>query len=261
MRYEIISCDRDSLFSINNIGYSADTAVTRFGPGRRDLYIIHYVLSGSGFFNGQKVSGGQGFLITPGMPEHYYPSETDPWSFLWAVFTDSDAEKLFGAYHADPKTHIFEYGNKQALMKTVTLLTHNSKRQYNSAELFEVYLHIFNDHEHMRKTHQKAADLYCDHAVNYIHYHLFRPITVEELTDLLGVTQPYLYHIFTEKYGMSPKRYITDCKLSKAKQLLLETNLPVCEVAASVGYPDALCFSKQFKKFAGCSPKDFRIRR
>ncbi len=113
----------------------------------------------------------------------------------------------------------------------------------------------------MRQTHQKAVDLYCDHAVNYIHYHLFRLITVEKLTDLFGVTQSYLYHIFAEKYGMSPKRYITDCKLLKAKQLLMETNLLVCEVAASVGYPDVLCFSKQFKKFTGCSPKDFRTRR
>lgn len=76
------------------------------------------------------------------MPKHYYPSETDPWSFLWATFTDSDAEKLFGAYHIDSQTHIFECGNKQALMEMVTLLTHNSRRQYNSAELLEVYLNI-----------------------------------------------------------------------------------------------------------------------
>ena len=260
MRNEIFSYDNDRLFSVNCIGYSEDTAVTRFGPGLRDLYIIHYVLSGSGYFNGQKVSDRQGFLITPGMSEYYYPDKDDPWSYLWVIFTDSDAEKLFESYHAAPETHIFDYGNKQALTKTVNLLTHNDKRRYTSAELFELFLSIFNDHDPVRRSHQRSADLYCDYAMNYIRFHLFRPITVEELTDLLGVTQPYLYHIFTEKYGISPKRYITDRKMSKAKQLLRETDLPICEVSASVGYPDALAFSRQFKKFVGCSPTDFRTR-
>lgn len=82
MRYEIFSNHNDALFPISIIGYSKDTDITRFGPGRKDLYIVHYVLSGHGCFNGQSVSEGQGFLITPGMQEHYYPSERDPWSVL-----------------------------------------------------------------------------------------------------------------------------------------------------------------------------------
>lgn len=257
MRYEIFSCDSDKLFTINSIGYSDDPDVTRFGPGRRELYIIHYVISGVGFFNGQKVSKGQGFLITPGMPEHYYPDKTNPWSFLWVIFSSSDAEKLFNKYNADSQTHIFEYSNTHVIEKAVNSLF-DGKHCYTSAELFEFYLNIFNNHNHMRQTHQKAADMYYNYAVNYIHSNLFRSITVEELTKVLGISQPYLYSIFTDKCGMSPKNYITSCKISKAKQLLRETDLPVCEVAASVGHSDSLSFSKQFKKLTGCSPRAFR---
>lgn len=257
MRYEIFSCDSDKLFTINSIGYSDDSGVTRFGPGRRELYIIHYVISGVGFFNGQRVSKGQGFLITPGMPEHYYPDKTNPWSFLWVIFSNADAEKLFKKYNADPQTHIFEYNNVNTIIKAVNLLF-DSKRLYSSAEMFEIYLNIFNNHNHTQPPHQKAADMYYDYAINFIHLNLFRPITVEELTEFLGITQPYLYKIFTDKCGISPKQYITNCKLAKVKKLLKETTLSICEIAASVGYSDSLSFSKQFKKLMGYSPKAFR---
>lgn len=257
MRYEIFSCDANKLFPINSIGYSEDFNVTRFGPGQRDLYIVHYVISGIGYFNGHKVNKGQGFLITPGMPEFYYPDEENPWSFLWIIFSDSNVEKIFEKYNADFQTHIFEYGSIHSVIKAVNSLF-GSKQLYTSAELFEIFLNIFNNQGHTQQKRQKAADMYYDYAVNYIHSNLFRPITIEELTQALGITQPYLYNIFKDKCGISPKKYITSCKLTKAKQLLSETDLLICEVAVSVGYSDSLSFSKQFKQFTGYSPKTFR---
>ena len=65
MRYEIFSDNNTSLLKVNVMGFSGDTNVTKFGPGRRDLYIIHYVTKGQGYFNGTMVSEGQGFLIFP----------------------------------------------------------------------------------------------------------------------------------------------------------------------------------------------------
>ena len=194
MRYEIFSYDTDKLFSINSIGYSADTDITRFGPGCRDLYIIHYVVSGIGYFNGNKVSKGQGFLITPGMAEHYYPDQKNPWAYLWVIFGGSDVEKIFKEYNANPQTHIFEYNNVNSIMKAVNTIIDN-KRRYTSSELFELFLNIFNNQGHAVQTRQSSADMYYNYAVNYIHLNLFRTITVEELTNVLGITQPYLYKI------------------------------------------------------------------
>ena len=51
MRYEIFSDSSISPLKINSIGFSRDTEVTRFGPGQRNLYIIHYVTKGKGYYN------------------------------------------------------------------------------------------------------------------------------------------------------------------------------------------------------------------
>ena len=257
MRHEIFSYDDNRIFGINSIGYSADVNVTRFGPGQRELYIIHYVISGKGYFNGHRVSAGQGFLITPGMSEHYCPDTKDPWSFLWVIFGDPIAENLFAKYNAHPETQIFDYQNTYAVTDAVNRLF-NKKSLYTSAELFEAFLHIFNNQGHTQKGDEKASDTYYRYAVNYINTNLFRNITVDVLTEILGITQPYLYNIFISKCGISPKKYITSQKLSKAKQLLSETDMSISEVAASVGYTDALNFSKLFKQNTGYSPKAFR---
>ena len=82
MRYVIWGEGTCPLLNISAIGYAKSPQVTRFGPGQRNDYIVHYVLSGKGYFNGNSVTAGHGFLITPGMLEDYYPDEKDPWEFF-----------------------------------------------------------------------------------------------------------------------------------------------------------------------------------
>ena len=72
-RYEMFSTINVKPPIIMATGFADDTSVTRFGPSYRNLYIVHYVLSGSGVFNGNKVGAGEGFLIRPNTFEEYYP--------------------------------------------------------------------------------------------------------------------------------------------------------------------------------------------
>ncbi len=46
MFYHIISTESSKLLKIENIGFSSDPVNNKFGPEKRDLYLIHYVISG-----------------------------------------------------------------------------------------------------------------------------------------------------------------------------------------------------------------------
>ena len=63
MRYHILSNNSSSVLNITQIGFSADTKITRFGPGKRNLYIIHYVTKGKGYYNGNLITAGQGLYL------------------------------------------------------------------------------------------------------------------------------------------------------------------------------------------------------
>ena len=260
MRYSIFSKSNCSLLNITTIGYSADTDITQFGPGVRNSYIIHYVISGKGYFNKKKVCAGQGFLITPGMKEHYHPDDKDPWKFLWIISDDPTMAKLFDLLNADKHTNIFEYDYIYAAKELASFLITNSNLIYDSFEMLEIFLKLF---KHQQKNFlpnkiKTNADVYIEAAAKYIFSNIHSKITISALTEFLGVSQPYLYKIFKKRFMKSPKQYILDQKLTRAKKLLKETDMSITYIANSVGFQDVLSFSKYFSSRLGISPQNYR---
>lgn len=264
MRYGIFSHGEDSIMRIDTIGYSGDTSVTRFGPARRNHYIIHYVLSGKGCFNGNAVHGGEGFLIRPGTAEHYFPDDGEPWEFIWVISSDEKMSMFFDEYGADADTGIFSFGNTEVLAdmrdRLLSIAPGSPDCFCTPSEMLECFLHIFNTRNISKRHTETAADLYFGYAVSYIDTNLFGNPSVAELTSLLGVSQPYLYRIFREKCNMSPKKYIDSRKAAEARRLLSQTDMTVTEIAGSMGFGDVTEFSKFFKRTTGVSPSLFRLK-
>lgn len=259
MRYAVFSNEKCPLLNITSIGYAYDTSVTCFGPGIRNLYIIHYVISGKGTFNKTTVSQGQGFLITPGMQEHYFPDEKDPWEFVWVISDDPIAKTVFLRFEADPKTGVFSYHNVSELKNLADFLISNKNALLNGFEMLEIFLGIFKQQKGAEQLKSRtSADIYIEAAEKYITLNIQNPVTVTELTNFLGITQPYLFRIFKAHFGKSPKQYILEQKLTKAKTLLNDTCLSVTHIANSVGFSDVLSFSRCFKKRFLVSPQNYR---
>ena len=70
----------------------------------------------------------------------------------------------------------------------------------------------------------------------------------------------YLRKLFKKEMGRSPLEYLTDLRMNRARELLLDgtRKLPIAEVAEACGFSDALYFSRVFKKRFGSSPTQFR---
>lgn len=83
-------------------------------------------------------------------------------------------------------------------------------------------------------------------------------LKLTDVANTFGIHPNYLSRIFNEKYGISPKQYVTDLKLKKACKLLSTTKLPIFTIANSLGFDDQLSFSKIFKKKFSISPSQYR---
>lgn len=260
MKYEIFS-DGSSPFRISSLGFSFDANATRFGPGQRDTYIVHYVTKGKGYYNGNPVGKGQGFLIYPHQHQEYFSDKDDPWEFLWMVAGDEIMEVIFRQYNADSNTLIFNYNSVSTVESVAGELKLRNNKIVNSSEIMELYLHILNSHSYRNTVadEKSNAQTYLEFCRNYIKSHIYEPISVKKLTELLGVSQPYLYKIFSRTFHMSIKDYITMCKIEYAKNLLSKTDMSITEIANSIGYPDVLAFSKMFSSREGISPAKYRL--
>lgn len=260
MRLNVYAMEQGPLLHIRYMGCNRLPDTVRIVPTVRNSYIIHYVTKGQGYYNGTPVATGQGFLIYPGHAASYWADPNDPWELLWIVSEDPNMEKLFPSYNADPHTQVFSYDFIPAVRHMCDALEMLSTKVVSATALLELFLGLYKYHDKANavKQHRPKADVYGEFAVRYIHDHYASPISVLEIAQLLGVSQPYLFRIFKNATGKAPKQYLNDYRILQAKKLLTETAMPITEIAGSVGYADALAFSKFFSAKTGLSPRSYR---
>lgn len=95
-------------------------------------------------------------------------------------------------------------------------------------------------------------------AQSMIHEFYTDGITLNEIADRLNLTQEYLGAQFHKEIGENFSTYIRNYRLSKAKELLIGTQLKQYEIAEKVGYTDAKYFARVFKECVGMSPAEYR---
>lgn len=83
---------------------------------------------------------------------------------------------------------------------------------------------------------------------------------VGDYAQRLGYSEKSLSRSTLESIGVTAKTYLSQRIALEAQRLLVHTSLPVSEVAAQLGTQDAANFVKFFRRWAGCSPTEFRNR-
>jgi len=97
-------------------------------------------------------------------------------------------------------------------------------------------------------------------AIAFVREHCCEDVTVEEAARVCGVSTAYFCRLFRRFTGVSFKRYVTELRMARAQQLLVDTSLNIIEIALQVGYSRHSYFSRRFREFVGVTPRDFRKR-
>lgn len=95
-------------------------------------------------------------------------------------------------------------------------------------------------------------------AQKYLREHLSENISVPTLASHCHLSSSQFTRLFKLYTGQSPHEYTMNLRINKAKILLVETDLPVTEVASRVGYDYSTSFEAAFKKKVGLTPRTFR---
>lgn len=96
-------------------------------------------------------------------------------------------------------------------------------------------------------------------ALSYIDEHYTDSISILELSGKLGISQQYMSKMFRDELGISPVKYINRFRVRKAKQLFVNTNLNISEIAFRVGFDSPYYFNRVFKQFEGMSPTIYKL--
>jgi AraC family transcriptional regulator, transcriptional activator for feuABC-ybbA operon len=113
-------------------------------------------------------------------------------------------------------------------------------------------------YQNIRKQNQNyATSLKVEKIIQYMHKNINNRVTLTELAEIVQLSPAYLSRAFKETTGYSVIEFFNKIKIDKAKELIIEGNKKVKEVAQTLGFTDEFYFSRIFKRIEGISPSEF----
>jgi len=96
------------------------------------------------------------------------------------------------------------------------------------------------------------------HVLAFLENNYASSITTEKMAEIANLSVRQFFRVFHSATGQPPLNYLLNIRMEKAMQMLLNTDLPICEIAFRIGIDDSNYFSRAFKKITGRTPSSFR---
>ena len=113
-------------------------------------------------------------------------------------------------------------------------------------------------YQNIKKQNQNyGTSLKIEKIIQYMHQNINNRVTLTELSELVQLSSTYLSRAFKETTGYSVIEFFNKIKIDKAKELIIEGNKRVKEVAQELGFTDEFYFSRIFKRMEGISPSEY----
>lgn len=244
-----------------------------FGPAKRNHYLFHYVVSGSGVLMADDSHGitqtyhirsGQGFLIFPNQITTYIADSEHPWEYFWLEFDGLRVKEALDITNLSPNSPVYHANTttiRNAMSAEMDYIVHHSDQ---SPFHLIGHLYLFLDlliQSCRRSTplqSSKMSDYYIKEAITYIEHNYQNDISIEEITRFVGINRSYFGKIFRNAMGKTPQEFLISYRMIKATELLKLTSLSVAEIGKAVGYENQLHFSRAFKNTYGMSPLNWK---
>lgn len=243
------------------------------GSSSRPHYHVHVVLSGCGHLETDgtcySLSRGQLFVLRPDVEAYYYTEGDNPWYYCWVSFDGNDAPNYMEMAGMPEGVYIRDtYEKPELFLDLVDQLLASPELSvvnelHRTSVLFRFIAELIRSYQtglqnlHKDSKFDQVSHAYITQALEYIQ--LYYPvIKVNDISSYVGLNRSYLTYLFKKALHMSPQEYLVKYRLEKGRQLLLNTNMTIQEIANHIGYEDPLAFSKIFKKNYHMTPTNFR---
>jgi len=99
---------------------------------------------------------------------------------------------------------------------------------------------------------------YGERIIRYLEQHYGEEIVFEDMAKGIGISYSYMRKILYEQTGKSLIDYLNQLRIEKAKQLLLDTDQTIAQIALQVGYNNVQSFNRFFRKYEGMPPSNYK---
>jgi AraC family transcriptional regulator, arabinose operon regulatory protein len=251
---------------VTDVGYFPDAKNHEMNrPRGSDETIVIVCASGMGWARVGDTThriGSQSALVIPRSVPHAYGADPDnPWTIWWCHLAGTDVAELVETLEVTPSRPIVPIRRIERAVALLDEIISGLERDQSPPRLngtagaaWKLLTQIGVD----RVMPEQGDPL--ERAMAYLEDRLAGRITVSELAKLVGVSRSHLTAMFHRATGGGVLAYHSALRMARARQLLDGTEASITEIADEIGFGDPLYFSRQFRRFHGVSPTQFRHR-
>lgn len=255
--------DRSLPFSVALIGISFCTKKYHIKRAMSPFTVMEYVVEGEGYVvkDGDPCLVGKDsvYICPAGVPHDYYSSAERPWTKIWMNIYGSAPTALLKESVASG-TVIMEGRPLKPLFEELRTLIYSEKSNEEcQSEIFSLYIKIINGLFLIKNREAKNPEAL--EMKMLLDSNTHRLVSNGELSAHIYRSPDYCVKLFKQEFGTTPYNYQLEQKMSVARKMLAQTDIPVYELAEVLGYSDAHYFSGLFKSKCGSTPTEYRKRR
>ena len=112
--------------------------------------------------------------------------------------------------------------------------------------------------QHITSENRSLSDSRLQQAIDYIHAHLDRDLSLVEIARVINISPTYFASLFKRAMGITPHKYGIQQRVERAKLLLSKTDLAIADIALEVGFSNQSHLTRHFKRLTGVTPKQVR---
>lgn len=122
----------------------------------------------------------------------------------------------------------------------------------------KLILNIAND-KFDKNMNNKSFNPYIRKSIEYVHVNYNQDITIDSLCNYLDINKSYFCSLFKKYTGNTFSYFLNHFRVEKSKNLLINSDLNLLDIAIEVGFNNQNYYSMVFKKYTNMSPSKYRI--
>ena len=235
-------------------------------------YTMNYIIDGYGW----ATYGGKTVRLCPDMLYVVYPNsdativqdKDDPYTLAWMTLDGTKIKSIMHRIGIDSQNLTLQLKRDERLRNYFTQMPAKCRNDYEKSDIIAlnsfyniiclILKQTFVDDKSFAR-----SDTIASIATQYVKDHYPDPeLSVEQIAEAIGISRRHLSTTFKKTTGVELRRFITNCRLAMATELLTKSELSIQEIATQCGFYSPYYFSLVYKKYNAVPPsqtrKDFK---
>ncbi|WP_205926016.1 AraC family transcriptional regulator [Rhizobium sp. P38BS-XIX] len=231
--------------------------------GQTPFTVLQHTISGTGRLRYEnrsyRVNAGDTLLVLVPHNHRYWLEKGERWEYFWLSMNGEEALRIHRLIlsAAGPVLKLQQVTIDHLADCSLRLVRGAKTPASASAIAYEAAMVLYDDvfGSHAFAADRSAMQIVIDH----INDNLDKPLPVDELARVSGLSRAHFSRVFSESEGVPPAEFVLQQRMQRAAKLLTKAAfIPVKEVAIMSGFDDANYFSKVFRRIYGINPTEFR---